>query len=379
MPYLPKAIRNLAYGVASVAFPIALHRIGVPPLQAGVIITLGLIAGAAQSFSAGRLAARFSLRLIVLGSALAMCAGALLGVTGHVALLAFGALLGGFNVSNQEIGPFAAIEQVAIAEHTGAVRRLAVYNAVGTVALACGAVLGAIFSGPVAFIFYAAAGAALFLTYARAPFPKPPATRARDIPTRHLSGIAERIAGLFALDAFAGGLVVQGFITYWFVIRFHPDPRVLGATIAFANVLAGLSLFFAAWLGQRIGLLRAMVFTHLPSNLLLAAIPLAPTFPVAAALLVARSALSQMDVPTRQALVLEAVPLDERTHAAGVTTAVRPAAAAFSPALAGMAMQSAFLGAPFFVAGALKALYDILIFFTFRELDNRIARNRQLV
>jgi predicted MFS family arabinose efflux permease len=126
------------------------------------------------------------------------------------------------------------------------------------------------------------------------------------------------------------------------------------------------------WLGSRIGLLNTMVFTHLPSNLLLAVIPLSPSFDVAAVLLLARSALSQMDVPTCQALVLSVVPEGDRVHAAGVTNAVRPAAAALSPALSGLAVQAAAAGTPFFAAGAIKACYDLTLYFAFRRVKEPI-------
>src|SRR5260370_6097762 len=154
-------------------------------------------------------------------------------------------------------------------------------------------------------------------------------------------GIVERLAALFALDAFAGGFVVRAFIAYWLSLRFGVGPETIGPLLFAANVLAALSYLVADRIAARIGLLNTMVFTHLPSNVLLMLMPFMPTFPLAAAVLLARFALSQMDVPTRQAYTLSVVPAHDRARAAGVTAAVRPAAASVAPVLTGIAFQFA--------------------------------------
>jgi MFS family permease len=172
---------------------------------------------------------------------------------------------------------------------------------------------------------------------------------------------------LYAVDALAGGFVVQSFLAYWLHIRFGADQHSLGLVFFGANTLSALSYPVAAWLSTRIGLLRTMVFTHLPSNVLLCAVPMMPTFALATAVLLLRFALSQMDVPTRQAFTLETVAQEERTHAAALTNAVRPAAAAIAPVFAGLALQSAAFGLPFFIAGGLKIIYDIAMLNLFAQ------------
>jgi predicted MFS family arabinose efflux permease len=180
-------------------------------------------------------------------------------------------------------------------------------------------------------------------------------------------GIVERLASLFALDAFGGGFVVQAFVAYWFTLRFGVGPEIVGPLLFGANLLAAASYLLADRVAARIGLLNTMVFTHLPSNMLLCLVPFMPTFPLAAAILLARYALSQMDVPTRQAYTLTLVPAYERARAAGVTAAVRPAAASVAPVLTGVAFQLAALGVPFVLAGGIKIAYDLTLLVTFRS------------
>jgi len=160
---------------------------------------------------------------------------------------------------------------------------------------------------------------------------------------------------------------VQGFIAYWLGSRFHVHAQAIASLLAACNVLAGISLFVAIPLARRFGLLNTMVFSHLPSNVLLILVPFAPTFTIAATLLLIRYSLSQMDVPTRQAFTIAMVPEDEQAYAAGLSAAVRPAAAAASPMLAGMAMQMSVSGMPFFLSDAVKAAYDLTMFFVFRR------------
>jgi len=178
-----------------------------------------------------------------------------------------------------------------------------------------------------------------------------------------------KLAGLFSLDAFAGGFVVQAFVAYWFHVRFGVAPATLGAIFFGANLLAGISALTATRLAARIGLLRTMVFTHIPSNLLLALVPLMPSLPLAMAMLLARFGISQMDVPTRQAYTMALVAPGERSAAAGVTGIARTLGAALSPMAAGPLYASAALASlPFFIAGGLKIVYDLLVFRTFRRV-----------
>jgi hypothetical protein len=191
----------------------------------------------------------------------------------------------------------------------------------------------------------------------------PPLSRSR--------GIVVRLAALFSLDALAGGLVVQSLMVLYFHLRFGIPLAALAALFFGANTLSALSFLAAAPLARRIGLLNTMVFTHLPSNLLLALVAVMPTFPLAATVLLARQALSQMDVPTRQAYTMALVAPEERTAAASVTSLARSAGSAASPVVGGALLQGSLLvlGLPFVVAGALKAAYDLTLWVIFRRVD----------
>jgi len=174
------------------------------------------------------------------------------------------------------------------------------------------------------------------------------------------------------LDAFAGGFVVQSLVAYWFHVRFGVEPAALGGIFFGANILAGISVLAAGWVAARIGLVNTMVFTHLPSNVLLMLVPLMPNLPSAIVVLFARFSISQMDVPARQSYTMAVVAPDERSAAAGVTGIARSIGAAISPTFAGGFLGNpVLLGAPFFVAGALKVVYDILLYRSFREIKER--------
>ena len=187
-----------------------------------------------------------------------------------------------------------------------------------------------------------------------------------------------RLSALFALDAFGGGFVVQSLIAYWFHLRFGADPAVIGVALFGANIVAGLSALSAAWIAARIGLIRTMVFTHLPSNVLLIMVPLMPTLPLAVAVLLLRFSISQMDVPTRQSYTMAVVDPDERSAAAGVTGIARSIGASISPlAAAPLIGGVALAGAPFILAGGIKIVYDLLLYRSFsglREVDGKFTR-----
>lgn len=363
--YFTKAVRLFAFGSASIALPVHLVALHVAPIWIGTILAAALCAGAAQMFLTSRFTHAFGSTTVAVAAALAMGVGGLLTVSGVLALIVLAAALGLLNATAQEIGPFLPIEQVVLAGHDRGVDRMALYNAVGTGALAVGAIAGGALPFRTIFLLYAFCGlsAAILYAFARIPVADVPPAVNRG---RRRFGSSERLAALFAVDAFAGGLIVQGFMAYWFVARFHAPAQTIGFIFAGGNILSALSLFAAAWLSKRFGLLNTMVFTHLPSNILLALIPLSPSLSVAAALLLARYSLSQMDVPTRQAFVIAVVPPHERVYAAGITSAVRPIAASISPLLSALAMQLASGGIPFFAAGGIKAGYDLAVYFAFR-------------
>jgi MFS family permease len=194
-------------------------------------------------------------------------------------------------------------------------------------------------------------------------------------PTRRALGLHRsrnvvlRLSALFALDAFAGGLIVQAMMAYWFHIKFGIDAGIIGTIFFGANILAGISALLAVRLANRIGLINTMVFTHIPSNVLLILVPLLPTLPLAVTVLLLRFSISQMDVPTRQSYTMAVVSPDERSAASGVTSIARSLGAAISPSLAGIFFAvPALLSVPFYLAGGLKIVYDVLLYRGFRAI-----------
>ncbi len=376
-----RAIRAFGFGFLSVTLALYLQQRGLAALAIGALLSTALVAGAAASAASAWLAQRLGRRgALLLGAGLLTASGVLLGVVGSITFLVLACLLGTISAGGQEVGSFAPIEQHIVADTTKAqasTRVFAVYNLVGAFALA----IGALAAAAVPLIFtpwvYASCGVALLLTYAYLPASALDGTGSADDthepPAAPGAGLAaaRRLAMLFGFDALAGGFVVQSFIAYWLHLRFGVDQRAIGFVMFGANTLAAFSYPVAAWLSTKIGLLRTMVFTHLPSNLLLCAVPLMPTFAAAAGVLLARFALSQMDVPTRQAFTMDAVPREDRAYAASLTNAVRPAAAAVAPVFTGLAFQTAAMGLPFFVAGGLKIIYDLAILKSFSGMSER--------
>jgi predicted MFS family arabinose efflux permease len=213
--------------------------------------------------------------------------------------------------------------------------------------------------------------AAFFSTVSpRVEAPAPPdASIARRLGLHKSRRIVARLSALFALDAFGGGLVVQSLVAYWFHLRFGADVAVLGGVFFVANVLAGFSALAASRIADRIGLVRTMVFTHLPSNVLLCLVPLMPTLPLAITVLLVRFSISQMDVPTRQSYTMSVVDPDERSAAAGVTGIARSLGASVSPLIAAPLFGVAALASlPFLLAGGLKIAYDVALYRGFRSV-----------
>lgn len=374
-----RAIRNAAYGSLAVVFGVILAGRGLSPAFVGLLITLALVSGAAATVATGPAVERVGRRATLVGGALLMTlAGALFALSVHPALLVVAVLLGTISPGGQEVGPFGALEQEAIADTTGlATRRFAWYNVFGTLAAAVGALAAAVLPSAAIAWGYSVAGIALATIYAG--FPErslasavTPAEQAAATPrARRGFGNIERLASLYALDAFAGGFVVQSFIAYWLFVRFGVGATAIGTLFFVTNILNAISYLVAARLADRFGLLATMVGSHLLSNLALLAIPLMPSYLLAAAALGVRAALSQMDVPTRQAFTMAVSPPGDRAYAAGLTNAVRPAAAAVAPALAGLAVQGAAFGVPMFAAGGLKIVYDLAIWLLFRNVKLR--------
>jgi MFS family permease len=334
--------------------------------------------------------------MLVAGASLMIFAGALFAATRSFWLLLVAATVGVISPSGNEVGPFLAVEQAALSEKTPGDRRTGVfarYNLVGSFATALGALAGGGLAQAlqgrgftpfdayrVVVVGYAVIGAAMVLLFLglSSSIEPPRAMRVSDKPAWFEPDLGLRaskrnvftLAGLFTVDAFAGGFVVQAFVAYWFHRRFGVQPAALGAIFFGANVLAGISALSATWLAQRFGLLRTMVGTHVPSNVLLILVPLMPTLPLAIAMLFARFSISQMDVPTRQAYTMALVTPSERSAAAGITGIARTLGSALSPLIAGPLYASAALaGLPFMLSGGLKIVYDLLVWRTFRKVN----------
>ncbi len=390
--FATRVARLFAYGFVSVVLVLYLVAAGLSEARVGLLLTLTLLGDTAISLALTTSADRFGRRRTLLaGAALMLLAGVGFALTRDFALLLLAATVGVISPSGNEVGPFLAVEQAALAQVVPGRERTRVfawYNLVGSSATALGSLAGGALSqglqaaGATPFSAYRAVvagyagfGVLLALLFAglSASVEAPRADAAPAGLGRfglHRSrAIVARLAGLFSLDAFAGGFVVQSMVAYWFHVRFGVPPAALGAIFFGANVLAGASALLAVRLAARIGLVNTMVFTHLPSNVLLILVPLMPTLPLAIAVLLLRFSISQMDVPTRQSYTMAVVSPDERSAAAGITGVARTTGAALSPAIAGPLLASpALAGVPFLLAGGLKIVYDLLLWRGFRSL-----------
>lgn len=376
-------LRTCAYGAASVVLGPYLAALGLGPTAVGAVFTAALAGGAVLTVGLSAAADRLGRRRVLRLSALLMAGGGVgVALTDHPVWLGLAAALGALSPSGKDVGPLLAVEQAMLPQTTTDRRRTAVfaaYNLVGSAGTALGALavpLPALLGLPGVAghraLLLAYAGLALALLGLFAPLSArveavgPGAAPAGGLgPSRSL---VARLAGLFALDAFAGGFIVQGLVAYWFHLRFGATPGALAAVFFGANLLSALSYLAAAPLARRFGLLPTMVFTHLPSNVLLCLVPLMPSLPLAAGVLLLRHLLSQLDVPTRQSYTMAVVEPRERAAAAGVLAVARNAAAALAPALAGPTLSVPALGLPFLVAGGLKIVYDLGLLWGFRHV-----------
>ena len=382
--FAASGVRNFAYSALSVALGPYLASLGLEPAGIGAIFTAALGGSAVMTVLVTLVADRVGRRRVLLaGAALMAAGGATFALTRDPLLLAVTAALAGINPAGKEIGPFLAVETAALPQTTTDERRTAVfaaYNLVTSLAVALGALAAGLpaaaglgeGAGHRALVWgYAGAGLGLVLVFARLS-PKVEAAGERlgrfGVGIHRSRGLVARLALLFALDAFAGGFIVQGLLAYWFHLRYGLDTPTVGAIFFGANLMAALSYLAAAPIARRIGLLNTMVFTHLPSNLLLMLIPAMPTWPLAVAALLLRFLLSQLDVPTRQSYVMAVVAPDERAAAAGITGVARNVASAIAPAFAGATLAAPALGLPLLVAGALKSVYDLLLLAMFRRV-----------
>ena len=364
-----QAARALAYGLGSVLLGVTLAHRGRSGLAVGLVLTSILAGNAIVSVLIARygdrIGRRRAYRVLFVGMA---ASGAVFALVGWLPALVLAALTGTVSTDVVESGPFTSLEQ-AMLPNTAAgdpTRLFGTYNAVATIAGSLGALLALVSSSRHALLIYPAAAAAGLLVTAGLSSAVELGVRSEGRPLERSRGIVVRMSALFALDSFGGGFVPQTFIAYLFARKYGASPHTLALVFFAIGILQALSFQAAVRLAHRIGLVRTMVFTHLPSNLLLAALAFAPNLSTAIALLLGRFALSQMDVPARQAFVVAVVDPSERTAAAAYTNTARYATRPFAPLLAGVALRGG-LGVPFLVAGAIKSVYDVGVYAFFRR------------
>jgi MFS family permease len=387
--------RLFAYGSLSVVLVFYLISLGLTEQQTGLVLSLTLAGDIVVSLYLTTRADRFGRRrMLIIGAVLMAAAGIAFASTKNLLFLIIAGTIGVISPSGNEVGPFLSIEQAALSHILPANSRTAVfawYTLAGSFATALGALAGgAIAQGlqhgavstaasyRVIVILYAALGLLLALMFTRLSSSVEVESGEKDAAASapaHFFGVAKsrgiilKLSSLFALDAFAGGFVIQSFAAYWFYLRFGVKPVTLGAIFFWANVFAGISALLASRLAAKIGLVRTMVFTHLPSNVLLILVPLMPNLRLAIAVLLARFSISQMDVPARQSYTMAVVPPEERSAAGGITGVARTAGAAISPLFAGALLaKPALISVPFFLAGTLKIIYDILLYYSFSKV-----------
>ncbi len=367
-----RLLRSFGFGFTAVVLGIHLEHHGLSPFAIGLVLAIAILAASLYGLPAAALAARLGRRpvLAVLGLLMTVT-GAGLAIGSPTILLTLAAATGMLGAAGTDVGPFLPIEQATLAESVSPQRRnraFGRYSLAGGLAVAAGGLVAGLAGSPgriaQLFVLYAALGvatAALAMSLSaqvESPSRGPVLSRSS---ARPVAGLI----GLFAVDALGGGLVVQPLIAYWLHVRFGAGLQVLGPALAAMALVQAASYEVSSRLADRIGLVRTMVFTHLPSNVLLLLVPFSPNLAVAIGLLIARYSLSQMDVPARQAYVASIVPPAERAGALALTGAVRGVAQAAGPLLSGLAIQSAALGAPFILAGILKIGYDLGLYAAF--------------
>ena len=388
--FVTRFARLFAYGSLSVILVFYLVGLGLTEAQVGLVLTLTLVGDVIVSLYLTTRADRIGRRrMLIVGSILMAAAGLAFACTSNLLFLVIAGTIGVISPSGNEVGPFLSIEQAALSHIVPSAARTEVfawYTLAGSLATALGALFGGgltqalqhtsmshVQSYRAVVFLYAALGVALALLFLRLSTsvevnrvsndPVVSSGVARILGIARSRNIVLKLSGLFALDSFAGGFVVQSFAAYWFYLRFGVRPAALGAIFFWANVFAGISALFATRLAARIGLIRTMVVTHLPSNVLLVLVPLMPNLLWAVVVLLLRFSISQMDVPTRQSYTMAVVPAEERSAAGGFTGVARTTGAALSPLFVGfMFARSSWINVPFFLAGGLKILYDLLLY-----------------
>ncbi|MGC2570861.1 MAG: MFS transporter [Candidatus Nitrosopolaris sp.] len=403
-----RILRTFAYGFLSIILSIYLKLIGFDGFLIGLILTCTLINSViftvVTSFYADRIGRK---KMLIIYAILMATSGIIFFVTSNYIALIAACLIGTINVTGTETGAFLSIEQAMLPQTVKDAKKrntlFAFYNMVGTFAMSAGVLvsglpgiiqhqlgLSEITSIMPLFLLYSILGVAVLSTYLllskkveliekddeetkdsgsdekKKPGSKP-LTQTLSPTSKKIVG---KLSGLFAIDSFGGGFVIQGIVSLWFFTKFGADFTLLSYIFSIAGVLTAFSFLASAKIADRIGLINTMVFTHIPSNILLILVAFSPSLPIAVTLYLARMALSQMDVPTRQSYIVAVVKEDERTAAAGITNISRNISQAISPSIAGSILQSvSLLSAPFLLGGLIKIIYDIALYLQFKRYD----------
>jgi MFS family permease len=381
--YLARGLRGFGDGFAIIILPAYMTVLGYDAASVGIVATASLLGTALLTLMVGWIAPRHDLRiLLILGAGLMAATGLAFPQVEHLLPIALVAFIGTINPSAGDLGVLVPIEHAALARGAADDERTAVfarYSLIGALTAAAGslaATLPDVLSargfgelGALRTMFYAYAMLGLFgaLLYSRVPH-----TRAREEAPHAPLGPSRRtvykLAALFSIDAFAGGFVAQSLLVLWLFERFDLSLSAAGVFFFWASTLSAFSYPIAAWIARRAGLVNTMVFTHIPSSIFLILAAFAPNLYVAFGLLLLRSALSQMDVPTRTSYVMAVVTPAERPAAASVTAVPRSLASAISPAIAGTLLTMAFSGLPLVICGTLKIAYDLALLLSFRHV-----------
>jgi len=390
---LTRFIRLFAYGSLSVVLVFYLIALGLSESQTGILLTLTLVGDVVVSLFLTTRADRMGRRrMLIVGAILMAAAGLAFACTKNLLLLIIAGTIGVISPSGNEVGPFLSIEQAALSHVVSQQTRteaFAWYTLTGSVATAMGALFGGTVTHAlqrttwtpvgtyrVVVVLYSLLGVILAYSFTRlspaaeVSLPQEgsalPGTIGSFLGIGHSRPMVMKLSSLFALDSFAGGFVVQSFAAFWFYLRFGVNPGTLGVIFFWANIFAGISALLASRLASRLGLINTMVVTHLPSNVLLILVPLMPSLSLAVLVLLVRFSISQMDVPTRQSYTMAVVRPEERSAAAGITGVARTMGAAISPLFVGfMFARPSWINVPFFIAGTLKIIYDLLLYQAF--------------
>ncbi len=378
-------VRSFAYGFLSVVLGLYLDAIGLTTTAIGWIFAAALAGGAVMTIVITTVADRFGRKtLLILGAVLMGIAGWVFAISNDPLFLTLAAIFGTISPSGKEVGPFLSVEQAILPQTAEDQHRTTVFSAYNLIGSLCGALgalavgLPSLFSIPQitgyrfliwGYVICAVVMMAVFALLSPAIETKnQTVSQKRVIGVQRSRGVVAKLAGLFALDAFAGGFIVQSIVAYWFYLRYKTDLNALGGIFFGTNLLAALSFLAAPAIARRFGLLNTMVFTHLPSNILLLLVPLMPNLELAVVMLLVRNLLSQLDVPTRQSYSMAVVDADERAASAGILSVARNGGAALAPLFTGAVLAVPSLGLPFLLAGGLKVVYDLWIFAVFRKV-----------